>query len=437
MGILDSVLGGLPSLSSVTSKVTSTAISYSIASSTQVVNEAKSAISSTFGSALPFGFIANGTKILSSGSSDAIASATSINEAGGGSDAGSTTYKVKLFGDGDEVSFDSTPDVSESISVDYEALSPPQMPGEFMKYRGTKATTWMITATLTCRTRAEASLKYKDVLVLRGWSKTFFGDKQKTDIFGDKSKLGAPPPVINFSGWRGVVGPVPVVLTSLQISWPKDVDWIQTNFTEKGTSELIPFPTVMQVTINLTESFSADQFNQFDLAMFKNGDMIGAYGMSGTVSSTGEASGEFNSLSGSVGNNLGITKETVNEVSESSEFDGAITVRLPGTEENDRTLYEVDDGNASEVRTENSIPDIPATSEISKEKVSDKAAFLSENLTAIKTMQKARDQAQEQLTFETNPETVKMLNARVEALTENVRSLSTMQSDIRAYVPGS
>lgn len=354
MGILDSVLGGLPSLSSISNRLTSEAVSsavkpvsnivvtnlaplndsvsYAMAPVNQLVSEAKGAINSTFGDiTLPFNAVANGLNIVSSSTISEVASSTAINEAGGGSAAGSTSYKVKLVAEGDEVAFDMTPDVAESISVDYEPLSPPQMPGEFMKYRGTKATTWTITATLTCRTRAEASLRYRDILILRGWSKTFFGDKQKTDIFGGKSKLGAPPPVVQFSGWRGVVGPVPTVMTSLQITWPRDVDWIQTNYTEDGTSELIPFPTVMQCTINLTESFSADQFNSFDLAMFKNGKMVGAWGGSTNTNSSGEAVGSTNTNPG-----LGIsmqagTEDTVDSSDTGNEVLNNIRAQTPSS----------------------------------------------------------------------------------------------------------
>jgi hypothetical protein len=100
----------------------------------------------------------------------------------------------------------------------------------------------------------------------------FFGDKQKSQFQG---KLGAPPPVLTFSGWRGLVGEVPVILSQLSWSWPKDCDWIPTGIMHNG--EEVPFPTVMIVSVNLIESFSPEQMNAFDLVSFRNGNMVGAW----------------------------------------------------------------------------------------------------------------------------------------------------------------
>ena len=192
----------------------------------------------------------------------------------GNSLQGNNDHKVKLVSiiDGRTVVFDVMPEVTESRSAEYEAVSAAQMPGEFQKYKGTKSTTWQINATLVCRNSVEATQQYLYLNLLRAWVMPYFGNLPAQE----RDRLGAPPPVLNFSGWRGVVGEVPVVVTSLNWGWPKECDWIPTEFLDKNKQK-VPFPTVLNVQIYLVESFSATQFNDFDLSAFRNGKMINAY----------------------------------------------------------------------------------------------------------------------------------------------------------------
>jgi hypothetical protein len=173
----------------------------------------------------------------------------------------------------DVVEFDNMPQVGERRNAEYEAISPPQMPGEFQKYKGTKSTGWQITAKFTCRTSDEAKRNFIMLNTLRGWVMPYFGEKQRVQF---QNKLGAPPPIVMFSGWRGIVGEVPTVITGLNWTWPTDVDWIPTSIKD-ADGEFIPFPTVMDVNIDLIESFSPLQFNGFDLVSFRNGDMVSAF----------------------------------------------------------------------------------------------------------------------------------------------------------------
>jgi hypothetical protein len=98
-------------------------------------------------------------------------------------------------------------------------------------------------------------------LNLKAWTKPFFGKKQM-NADGSRGKLGAPPPVLKFSGYRGLID-VPVVITKLDIPKPNDCDWINTGYNN------IPFPTVLKINIGLIEIYSADQINEFDLSIFR------------------------------------------------------------------------------------------------------------------------------------------------------------------------
>lgn len=167
----------------------------------------------------------------------------------------------------DNVIFTVMPQVSESRTVSYEPVQPAQFPGAFHKYKGTESTTYTISAVFASSTPYQAGKNLENLRRLKSWTMPFFGDNVPKD------KLGAPPPVLLFRGLRGAVGEVPVVITSLSYDWPKDVDYIKA----QGSSGNTPFPTIMNVSISVVESFSVAEFNGFDLAAFAKGDMANAF----------------------------------------------------------------------------------------------------------------------------------------------------------------
>lgn len=300
----------LPTLSGDIGKAVDGQISYATAGIKTVLSEGYAKVATTFGdnavfkrmsAALPSSLKSFLTPTQAKAALDKVststASASSIKQEIAADDTGSNTgHKVRLVSataDGESeaiqndvnfpveplmqrmVEWDNMPEVSEVHSVEYESLHAPQMPLEFQKYKGTKSVTWQVNGTFTCRTRDEALRNYTYLNILRGWTKPYFGEKQRTQFVGS-GKLGAPPPVLEFSGWRSLVGKVPVVITSLNWNWPKDCDWIPTGVMDDNGKE-IPFPTVMAVNVSLVESFSPDQVNGFDLVAFRNGRMVNAW----------------------------------------------------------------------------------------------------------------------------------------------------------------
>ena len=159
------------------------------------------------------------------------------------------------------VEFDNMPSISESNTVQYEPIAAPHMPVAFQKYKGTDSITYTIDALFTARNSSEAFRNYVFCLNLKAWTKPFFGVKQMGGD-GSRGKLGAPPPVLKFSGFRGLID-VPVVITKLDIPKPNDCDWINTGYNN------IPFPTVLKVSIGIIEIYSADQINDFDLSIYR------------------------------------------------------------------------------------------------------------------------------------------------------------------------
>lgn len=93
-----------------------------------------------------------------------------------------------------------------------------------------------------------------------------------------KNSIGSPPEVLYLYGYSedGLsksdtvqnIRRVPVVLTSVSFSYPNDVDYIP-------TLDGVPFPTVMTVTLELKETKAPYEIEQFSLADFKEGKLIG------------------------------------------------------------------------------------------------------------------------------------------------------------------
>ena len=112
---------------------------------------------------------------------------------------------------------------------------------------------------------------------------------QRNRVINDGVQLrGAPPDVLylyaystSANNMRGMgprvnINRVPVVVTGLEITWPNDVDYIPIYDPEEGPSAYTePFPRKMDISVSLTETHSPAEFEQFDLAAFKNGDLVG------------------------------------------------------------------------------------------------------------------------------------------------------------------
>lgn len=229
-------------------------------------------------------------------------SAAEANATGVGVDTKPRDHIISLRDqDGYLLEFFVMPTVIEQHDADYEPIAPSQFPGEFQKYRGTKAVRWNLTAKFISRNVAEATLNLAHLNRLRSWVMPYFGEKTAANP-DMKTKLGAPPPILKFKGFRGVIDEVPVVMTTVNWNWPDDVDYIQALATDKlfavkpgfirdledpdallrdmlkfEASATVPFPTILSVSIALVESYSASEFNDFDLAKYRQGLIKSAF----------------------------------------------------------------------------------------------------------------------------------------------------------------
>lgn len=239
-------------------------------------------------------------------------------------------YKVKLisiaslrFDDPSRVErviFNITPTFSETRSVDYAQVAPVHMPGGIQVYKKTNAREFSLTAHFISRNMDDATDNMYYLQTLRGWTMPYFGarsatgDGQRQQHERDKSSIeaatstsdagdnqqvgndedvvdtikrrlqadinliGAPPDVLYLYAYSrqgsrdgGLVNinRVPVVLSSLSISYPEDVDYIPTRFGNRD-----PMPVKMDVQITLLETHSPREYEQFSLSDFKSGKLV-------------------------------------------------------------------------------------------------------------------------------------------------------------------
>ncbi len=228
----------------------------------------------------------------------------------------------------EKIIFTVTPNVSETIQIGYQSIQPVHFPGAIQLYQHTSAKTYNISQIqLISRTPQEAAVNLFTLNILRGWTKPYFGATVG-------NMLGASPDVLYFWAYSnspstktsgntkshvGNINRIPVVLTSLNINYPNDVDYVPTadgskvqldqfyvkntdadaatidpaatpvaasgTDSNKAKTKSInmdsikagtPFPAIMTIDMSLIETHAPSEFLQrFDLAKYRRGDLTG------------------------------------------------------------------------------------------------------------------------------------------------------------------
>lgn len=210
------------------------------------------------------------------------------------------------------VVFDVTPDITETRSVTYKDMSPVHMPGTIYVYGNTSARTFSIdNIKLISRTVDEATKNLQTTWTLRSWTMPHFGRSSTLDINNKRARvdyananlqqqetmskqknftkkygqelLGLPPAVLYLNAYSSPgnlntnnnarlhitnLNKIPVVITSLTIPFPSDVDYIPTIDGE-------PFPRVMLISIQLNETQAPRDMERFSLQQFRTGQLVG------------------------------------------------------------------------------------------------------------------------------------------------------------------
>jgi hypothetical protein len=137
----------------------------------------------------------------------------------------------------ERVIFWASPTVSESRSVEYVDQGLPGPVG-IVVYATTGNRRYTISAKFVSRTVVEASQTYQYISLLKSWM------LPQTDR--SLSSLIGRPPVIRLNGYKNQLNNVPVVLSDLSITFPDDVDYIET--------EYAVVPIIQSVDLTLIES---------------------------------------------------------------------------------------------------------------------------------------------------------------------------------------
>ncbi len=211
-------------------------------------------------------------------------------------------YKVKLVSAADKadstiessrkkiVVFQATPELTESRTANYSQISPVHAPGQFYVYTNTQSRQYSLSSVkLISRTSAEARNNIERLNTLRGWLMPYFGSTSVTGMLSAlqtsqqvlSKRLGAPPEVLLLSAYSssttsgtftGNVNRVPVVITSLTIPYSSETDYIPTAFRyDNDPLGGVPFPVIMSLDIQLSETHSPYEYSGFNLSKYQAG----------------------------------------------------------------------------------------------------------------------------------------------------------------------
>ena len=204
--------------------------------------------------------------------------------------------------------FDVMPNsLSESSTVNYNPISLPQGPGQIYVFQNSNSRSYNLVAQFITQTQEDATRNLHRINLLRSWTKPTFGSEERLtgdamDIFspelastgnsvrnrmrdtagGSADTLGAPPKVLYLSAFsdinrRGNIYKVPVVLTSLGITYDDSTDFIPSRVVAgyEHITENTPVPVIMSVDMNLAETHSPDQYSRFNIDAYRKGLLEG------------------------------------------------------------------------------------------------------------------------------------------------------------------
>lgn len=161
----------------------------------------------------------------------------------------------------EQVAFDLSPEISESKQVIYAEIGDIRQAASILIYGGSPSRKWSLNAKFLSRTQKEADETWRSVQLLRSWTNPDTNYKYGID--------SGTPHVLRLYGYGRTWKAIPVVITSLTVDYPTDIDYIPTEY---GTN----VPVIQSVSMQLTEARTPDDLlKKFDLEKFKLGVLEG------------------------------------------------------------------------------------------------------------------------------------------------------------------
>jgi len=192
------------------------------------------------------------------------------------------------------IRFNVTPVIAESREATYEEVAIVHHPGQILRYKSSTTRTWGLNTKLISRTPEEAAKNLKILNTIRAWVMPYYG-YGTAETFAEK--LGAPPDILLFSAYGAKMIPEhPVVLLSYNTSYPNDIDYINT---DPSAGQVVPFPVILNIDLNLKEAWSPKEYSSFDLKAYKAGNLKLAF--SGKINTAGSADSKKQGVAGAPG----------------------------------------------------------------------------------------------------------------------------------------
>lgn len=162
------------------------------------------------------------------------------------------------------VAFKVQPELSESKSVNYIEISEIRSPGSIMVFIGSPARNFSMEVKLISRSIEEAQQNFRILHTLKGWS---MPDKAYSshDSLGAGEIDSGTPRILKLFGYGKNFKGIPVVIKSLNVSYPVDCDYIDTGD--------VRMPVIMPISIQLQEMRSSVELEKFDISMYREGEL--------------------------------------------------------------------------------------------------------------------------------------------------------------------
>lgn len=195
--------------------------------------------------------------------------------------------KSAMAGSNAMVDFLHQPKISMNEKAEYDLFTPVHAPVGFAAYKSSPSTEITIDDVILFSTTPEEALaNYNRLRQLLTWTKPYFGKSGDTMSVQNNtsvsSVLGAPPDVLYLYAYTPAnsltnnIYRQPVVISNVSYSFPNDVDYIYLPSDQNDASRGgIPFPIVMSVTINLTETQSPASAERFNMDDYRSGKLVG------------------------------------------------------------------------------------------------------------------------------------------------------------------
>jgi len=179
---------------------------------------------------------------------------------------------------GNAMVFPTTPTVNIIHSANYNALQPVHTNYPFQVYQSSQVEDITITADFPVENERDGRYWIAAVHFLRSITKMYYGQS---------SNKGAPPPLVQLSGYGDFVfNRVPCVVKLFTVDLQRDVDYIQvpigaganlgTEFERQTvTGGYTYVPSLSFISVTLAPTYSRDKSRQFSIDTFINGGYIG------------------------------------------------------------------------------------------------------------------------------------------------------------------